>query len=63
MNPEWNQTVIYKNIHLEQVLCINTHVHTHADIHTRTISKPPAVVHLLHMLWATEADVDVLYSH
>lgn len=22
MNPEWNQTVIYKNIHLEQVLLI-----------------------------------------
>lgn len=22
LNPEWNQTVIYKNIHLEQVLCV-----------------------------------------
>lgn len=22
LNPEWNQTVIYKNIHLEQVVCL-----------------------------------------
>lgn len=34
MNPEWNQTVIYKNIHLEQVLCRLTHLHTFISIHT-----------------------------
>lgn len=43
--------------------CALTRTCTHTDVHTRTISKPPAVVHLLHMLWATEADVDILYSH
>lgn len=30
LNPEWNQTVIYKNIHLEQVLLIQ-HTHTHTS--------------------------------
>lgn len=29
MNPEWNQTVIYKNIHLEQVLYRMTLTHTY----------------------------------
>lgn len=33
LNPEWNQTVIYKNIHLEQVLLIE--IHTDARTHTR----------------------------
>lgn len=40
MNPEWNQTVIYKNIHLEQVLCINTHVHTHRHTHADNFQTP-----------------------
>lgn len=36
LNPEWNQTVIYKNIHLEQVLLIK---------HTHTLAHPLIVSH------------------
>lgn len=69
-NPEWNQTVIYKNIHLEQVLCLNVCMHrqterererrphTHAlsfsHSRTHTISKYPALLHFPLMLWPTE---------
>lgn len=30
-NPEWNQTVIYKNIHLEQVVCLNACMHRQTE--------------------------------
>lgn len=33
LNPEWNQTVIYKNIHLEQVLLIKNHVNPFIGAH------------------------------
>lgn len=36
LNPEWNQTVIYKNIHLEQVLLIK---HTHTLAHPLIVSR------------------------
>lgn len=45
-NPEWNQTVIYKNIHLEQVLCLKACVHRQTDrqkkkhMHTRNFRTP-----------------------
>lgn len=37
------------------------HAHRHTD--TQTISKPPALVHLLLMLWPTGGEVDALYSN
>lgn len=33
LNPEWNQTVIYKNIHLEQVLyAVRDTLQVHSDL-------------------------------
>lgn len=33
LNPEWNQTVIYKNIHLEQVLdSVRDTLQVHSDM-------------------------------